>query len=315
MNDKKAFDVPILLIVFNRTDTTERLLQALAEIRPARIFVSADGARTNRAGEAELCEQVRALIESKINWPCEVRKKFNDRNLGCRAAVSSAIDWFFSEVEEGIILEDDTLPDPSFFPYCRELLERYREDERVHMISGDNFQEGARRSEDSYYFSNFAHIWGWATWRRAWRDYDVNTAAWPEFLQSGRLKNFVQSFRGRVFWESFLEGVHTKRADTWDAQWAFTAWLHDRVCILPAVNLISNIGFGDMATHTTHDSPFANLPRHELEFPLRHPAQIQVHAEADRFTEERMFRAGLKSILKFFWSRVPPGSRSFRGIT
>ena len=159
---------PVALLIFNRPDTTERVFNAVAKARPSKLLVVADGPRDSRPGEAARCEQTRAIIK-RVDWDCEVITNFADRNMGCKLRVSSGIDWIFEQVEEAIILEDDCLPDPSFFRFCDEMLERYRDNERVGMVSGGNLQFGRHRGTGSYYFSKYTHIWGWASWRRAWK--------------------------------------------------------------------------------------------------------------------------------------------------
>src|SRR5687767_13684909 len=163
---------PVALLVFNRPQATARVFEAVARARPPRLLVVADGPRADRPDDGELCHQTRAIIE-RVDWPCEVMKDYSDTNLGCRKRVSSGLDWVFSNVADAIILEDDCLPEPSFFPFCEELLERYRDDERVAMIRAGNFLEGRRVASTSYYFSRWFHIWGWATWARAWKHNDV----------------------------------------------------------------------------------------------------------------------------------------------
>src|SRR5512139_3287315 len=168
---------PVAFIIFNRPDTAERVFAEIAKARPPKLLVVADGPRANRSGEAEKCAATRAIID-RVDWDCEVLTNFSDTNLGCKNRVSSGIDWVFEQVPEAIILEDDCLPHPTFFRFCEELLERYRDDERIGMISGDNFQLGQKRTDASYYFSRYNHIWGWASWRRAWRHYDREASAW-----------------------------------------------------------------------------------------------------------------------------------------
>ena len=158
---------PVLFLIFNRPELTEKVFQKIQDAQPKYLFVAADGPRDNKYGEKDLCEKTRAVVLENITWECEVKTLFRTENLGCRTAVSSAINWFFENVEEGIILEDDTVPDNSFFSYCQALLEKYRNHEQIMMITGDNFQDGIKRGNGSYYFSRYVHIWGWASWRRA----------------------------------------------------------------------------------------------------------------------------------------------------
>jgi hypothetical protein len=286
---------PILFLVFNRPDTTERVFEAIRAARPPRLYVAADGARPNRDGEAQLCVETRRMATA-VDWPCEVKTLFRDTNLGCKQAVAQALDWYFAAEAEGIVLEDDCLPDPTFFEFCDQLLERYRDNEKVALISGDNFQFGRLHGDASYYFSRYAHIWGWASWRRAWRHYDRNATGWPQFRDRGGLTQALQS-RSREIrrWREILNAVHAGKIDTWDYQVNLMMWIHDMVSVLPQKNLIRNIGFGAAATHTTGASIFADMQTHAIEFPLRHPATVETSAAADNHTADQMFLTSLPS--------------------
>lgn len=284
---------PVAFIIFNRPDTTERVFAEIAKARPSKLLVVADGPRENRAGEAEKCAASRAIID-RVDWDCEVLTNYSDRNLGCKLRVSSGIDWVFEQVEEAIILEDDCVPDPTFFRYCQELLDHYRHDQRIGLISGDNFQFGRRRNDDSYYFSKYVHIWGWATWRARWAgSYDVAMAKWPRIRDEGWLMDIVGNEREAVFWHNIFERVYRGEIDTWDYQWVFANWVEGRSTVLPATNLITNIGFDANATHTTGDSELANLPSHALTFPLKHPVGFIRNTQADAFSETKCFQIPL----------------------
>lgn len=285
---------PVLFVVFNRPEVTERVFQSIREARPPRLYVAADGPRPSRHGELDRCKEVRRIATS-IDWPCRVTTLLRDSNLGCKRAVSSAITWFFEYEAEGIILEDDCLPSPDFFRYCDELLERYREDERVMCISGDNFISDHWQPETSYYFSRYAHIWGWATWARAWRHYQVDVARQGEpSIESVLGKALSDSSRARRYWTSVLRRVAEGRIDTWDYQWAYTLLRRGGLSCMPRVNLISNIGFGADATHTVNrHSKAANLPHAGLSDQLSHPAHVHRTEMADTWTESNVFGLGL----------------------
>lgn len=283
----------VLFLVFNRPEPTARVFAAIRAARPPRLYVAADGARVGRAGEAERCEATRR-VATAVDWPCQVRYLFREQNLGCRRAVSQAIDWFFSNEEEGIILEDDCLPQATFFEFCDQMLERYRDDDRIAIVSGDNFQFGRTYGESSYYFSRYAHIWGWATWRRFWRHYDCDLGVWPEYRNTGGLSRVRGlSFMEVRHWAKNFDAVAAGRIDTWDFQLQFAMWYRGMVSILPQRNLIQNIGFGGDATHTTADSKFANMSIQALEFPLTHPNSVTTCAPADKCTSETMFYRSL----------------------
>jgi hypothetical protein len=220
-----------------------------------------------------------------------VQQEFSDTNLGCRRRVATGIDWIFQQVEEAIILEDDCLPHPSFFRFCQELLERYRDDRRVGMISGDNFQFGATPSNDSYYFSRYFHVWGWATWRDRWQgSYDQAMGKWPQVKEQPWLSELLEDPAERREWLKNFDMVHSGRLDTWDYQWVFANWLKGRLCVLPSVNLVSNVGFDEEATHTKFAGALANLASREMEFPLKHPGEVVRDEEADARSRHRSTR-------------------------
>jgi len=291
MSDWKL-NTPVAFIVFNRPDVTERVFAEIAKAKPPKLLVVADGPRSNRPGETEKCAATRAII-GKVDWDCEVLTNFSDVNLGCKRRVASGIDWVFEQVPEAIILEDDCLPHPTFFRFCEELLERYRDDERVAMISGDNFQFGQQRTNASYYFSRYNHIWGWASWRRAWQYYDSKAGVWPILRDGGWLEVLIRDRSERKYWTKVFDAVHQNRIDTWDYQWALASWSRGMVSIMPNVNLISNIGFGGDATHTHGASIFASMEVENMDFPLRHPEIVLPHPDADAYTSRRMFTVSL----------------------
>ena len=267
-------NTPVAFIIFNRPDTAERVFAEIAKAKPPKLLVIGDGPRANRPGEAEKVAAARAII-SQVDWDCEVLTNFSDVNLGCKLRPASGIDWVFEQVEEAIILEDDCLPDPTFFRFCQELLERYRHDQRIAMISGDNFQFGLRRNDDSYYFSKYVHIWGWATWRDRWQSsYDVDLKKWPAIRDGGWLEDMLGNKKEVANWTGVFESTFRGEIDAWDYQWLFASLLEGRINVMPNVNLISNIGFGADATHTTNVSALSNIRIEEMQFPLRHPQGI-----------------------------------------
>lgn len=279
---------PVAFIIFNRPDTTERVFAEIAKAKPPKLLVVADGPRANRPDEAEKCAVTRDIIK-RVDWDCEVLTNFSDVNFGCKKRVSSGIDWVFEQVPEAIILEDDCLPHPTFFRFCEELLERYRDDTRVMAISGDNFQCGQKRGDNSYYFSRYNHVWGWASWRRAWQHYDVNMQEWPVIRDGKWLAGVLDDERQQHYWTNIFEQVHGGLIDTWDYQWTFACWVQNGLTVLPQTNLISNIGFGKDATHTQAMSIFAELPVEEMGFPLVHPHCMLRDTVADAFTNKNNF--------------------------
>lgn len=272
----------VALFVFNRPALTAQVLAAIAAARPARLLVVGDGPRADQPDDAELVRTTRALVE-RVDWPCEVLTCYSDHNLGCGRRFATGLDWVFTNAEEAIILEDDCLPDLTFFRYCEELLERYRDDERVHMISGCSVMEPGRFGTYSYYFSRCYHIWGWATWSRAWKHYDYEMRTWPELRGTRWLEQHLRSKHAARISKLLFDEVYSGRLDQWDFQWAFSGWTRNAVSASPAVNLVRNIGFGDTATHLQDPHhPRAGLVAHPMEFPLKHPAVVEVLEEADR---------------------------------
>lgn len=282
---------PVALFVFNRPETTARVIEAIRAAAPPLLLVVADGPRPGNPSDEASCREVRALID-RTDWPCPVRTNYADENLGCRVRIASGIDWVFDEVPEAILFEDDTLPDPTFFRYAGELLERYREDDRVISISGNNFQRGRLRGRASYYFSRYPHIWGWATWRRAWSRYDRDLTRWPDLRAEGWLRNVLRDPIEIDYWTGIFDRVARGEIDAWSYAWLFTCWAEGWIAALPNRNLVSNIGFGSAATHTTGDSDIGMLQTYPMEFPLVHPQHMTAHAEADAFTGRTVFREG-----------------------
>jgi hypothetical protein len=283
---QSQFDVPVLFLVFSRPDTTKQVFEAIRAQRPSRLYVAADGPRQSRPGESALCEETRK-VATAVDWPCELKTLFRDSNMGCRNAVSSAITWFFENEPEGMILEDDCLPSQDFFRFCRDLLSRYRDDEKVMHIAGINFQFGVRRGEASYYFSRIPHIWGWASWRRAWRLYDVEMKGLPDFIASGAMKDVFP--RRERSWQGFLgefQATSQGKINTWDYQWGFTLCKEGGLSIIPNVNLVSNIG----SAATTHemDTRTLHLPFGELG-EIIHPNSMTPDLDADETTCKMMF--------------------------
>jgi len=292
---RAKFTTPILFIIFNRPDTAEKVFNEIKKIKPKKLFVSADGPRENKPGEKEKCLATRKIID-QVDWECEVYKKYSDVNLGCKLGVSSGIDWFFKNVEQGIILEDDCLPAQSFFKFCEELLEKYKNNEKIMMISGDNFQNSRQRGDGSYYFSKFSHIWGWATWRRAWEHYSVNMEGYPKFKQDKKINAIWSKEYIRKYWLDTFDQAYENKIDTWDYQWAFSIWKMDGLCVIPNYNLISNIGFRDDATHTKSANKLANQKIQSMDI-IKHPFKIEQNKKADNYYSKIFKKSLFKKIL------------------
>lgn len=288
MSNLNILNTPVLLTIFRRPDTTQAVLDRLSQVRPRTLLVAADGPRNHRPGEADLCEATRKLID-KITWCDDIRTTYSDMNMGLRRRMASAITWAFENFEEAIILEDDCVPDPSFFRFCHELLEQYRNDNRIMAISGDNFQTEVRCPDSSYYFSRYPHCWGWATWRRAWRLYDDDMKLWPLIRDGSWLHDILQDTRAVQWWRNTLESVAQERIDSWATRWTFACWVNSGLTVLPNVNLVRNIGFNSRGTNTVDEYDPFSRPVATMTFPLRQPPMIVRDAMADTLTERRVF--------------------------
>jgi hypothetical protein len=278
----EALQTPVALFIFKRPHTTALVFNAISKVRPAKLLLIADGPRQDREGEAEACRQVLDIV-ARVDWPCEVFKNFSQRNLGCGERMISGLNWVFSLVEEAIVLEDDCLPDLSFFTFCQELLERYRGDHRIAYISGDNLAGKHKKLANSYYYSQIAMIWGWATWRPEWLRYDRHLSDWPEIKKQRILEEIFDEPRTVRYWTRVFEAMHAGSGpDTWDFQWLYTALINNSLAIVPAVNLVTNLGFGDGATHTLQEDRSGMIPASSMEFPLRHPPSFNPLRSLDR---------------------------------
>ena len=292
-----TFAEPVLVIAFNRPDHLSVLMDRLREVQPTQLFIAVDGPRPHKAGELERVQACRDL-STTVDWPCDVQTNFQNDNLGCGLGVSTAISWFFDNVDRGVILEDDIIPDPSFFPYCEELLDRYENDERVFAISGCNFVPAEHQShpELPYRFSQVPHIWGWATWRRSWAKHRLDIAGWREVLPVKTLWSRVgHSIPSTVYWTSTFELLARKEVDTWDGQLVLAAMAEDAWTATSNVNLIENIGFNEQATHTTVDrqelQPVESIRLPMAEVPVEHDSR------ADVWTRHHHFQATWRGML------------------
>jgi hypothetical protein len=237
---QESLETPVIFLIFKRPELTEKVFGQIRAAKPRKLFVVADGPRNEK--EKSLCEQARAVTE-KVDWDCEVRRNYAESNLGCCFRVSSGISWAFEFVETAIILEDDCIPDPTFFSYCRELLNLYRDDTRIMAISGNNFQFGRQVNNYSYYFSRYNHCWGWATWQRAWKLFDVDMKLWPQIRDNGKLHNVLDTENEIRYWTKIYDMVSSNVINSWAYRWTFACWIQNGLTILPNQNLVSNVGF------------------------------------------------------------------------
>lgn len=295
-------NTPILFIIFNRPAQTKRVFESIKKAKPKEFYIAADGPRINNKNDTINCKLSREVVKN-IDWDCNVHYLFRDKNLGCKLAVTSAINWFFKNIEEGIILEDDCLPNESFFNFSSLLLEKYRNDNEIMHIGGANFQSKKLDCNESYYFSRITHIWGWATWRRAWEKYDI---LMNDFT-SKKLKNIFIDYKFNLssfsyFFNAFSK-VKKNKIDTWDYQWTYTVWKENGLAIIPVENLVSNIGFDSNSTHTVEGGGiYGNLKTKKIEN-IIHPLTKIINLSADAYTFNKWYikRSILKRILDLIY--------------
>lgn len=314
-------NTPVLFLIFNRPEYTKRVYEEIRKARPTKLFVAADGPRRERPGEAELCQEAREIIKT-IDWPCQVETLFREKNLGCKLAVSGGISWFFEQVEEGIILEDDCLPDQSFFQFSTLMLERYRDNPKVGMISGTNFLSLSELEEidpggSRYYFIRPTYIWGWATWKRAWAKYDLAMTSWPKLKEERYLNEVFENPNTRGFFNDYFDMAYDGRAKTWDIQWFFSSLVNDMLSIVPPRNLITNIG--NLGSHNEKETVLNNRKRYSISISeLNHPKEVVpdlnfenktlIHTGAALFSLRRLAvkfleLIGLKGLVRWLYHR------------
>jgi len=295
----------VLFLTFNRLDTTQKVFEQIKIAQPPRLYLASDGPRQSKSGESEQVQEVRKWILDNIDWDCEVKTLFRDENLGCGKAVSSAITWFFEQEEDGIILEDDCLPNQSFFKFCQEMLDKYKDDNRIMHMCGCNLQFGQKRGDGSYYFSKIAGCWGWASWRKTWQLYDYEMKTLDKFIQSNYIQNIYENKVVQDFWIENFELTKNGIIKTWDYQMVYAMFLNNGLSIIPNTNLIKNIGFIENSTHTGDlESPCANLQTFDLAEEIIHPEFVLYSKDADDYIYEEIFKISLKSIKNKSFGRI-----------
>lgn len=284
LTTNKKFETAVLLLVFNRLDTTKLVFETIKQVKPPKLYIASDGARQNNDSEKQLVQEIRDWLVGQIDWKCEVKTLFREQNLGLKIAVSSAIDWFFENEEMGIIMEDDCLPSQSFFWFCQELLIKYKNDLRIWHISGNVVKtEHIHHNENSYFFGGiYGYIWGWATWRDRWKHYDVTMKEFPEFIKKEYVNDLYND--DKIIKSMFNELEKTyKGLNSWAHAWSFTRFKNNGLTINPIINMIRNIGFGNKSTHTHSKKDFrADLKHEDINFPLKHPVFILRDAHYER---------------------------------
>lgn len=293
---------PVALLIFNRPDTTKQVFAAIRQAQPETLLVVADGPRPDRVGEADACARARAIIE-QVDWPCRVLKNYSNVNMGCKERVSSGLEWVFKEVEEAIILEDDCLPHPDFFPFCEKMLEKYRDDERIMMIGGTNYLLDQLKIPESYCFSRYFAIWGWASWRRAWKQYDITMKDWKRFKTEGQLKSFYSQGFMEKHVSSMMELAYYNRTNTWDIQWFYSCLFNNGLSIIPRVNLISNIGL--VGTHTSGDVSNNCFPVFALDtLDIKHPQYVFPDYAYDDTFFRRKIKKTVGTVVRLFFRKL-----------
>ena len=292
-----GLETPVLLIAFNRPVETAQVIATLREVKARKIYFAVDGPRVQRHTDLQLITETQKLV-SHFDWVCDVQTRFMDTNLGCGLGVSSAISWAFTNEEQLIILEDDIVPSLTFFRFCEELLEMHKDNDRVFSISGSNFvPESELSSSESYRFSNFPHVWGWATWKRSWNTYDLDISGWRSSIKKDEFKS---KFQGSVIsfflWSLILDRISRKEIDTWDYQLCLAQWRNQALSIISNKNLTKNIGFTSGATHTT-ESPRYIIESTDMQFPLTHP-DISLAKDQDLWTLQHAHDGNLIGIFR-----------------
>ena len=280
-------NTPVLLMLFNRVDTTQKVFESLRLAKPAKLFIAANGPRPDNPADIKSCEAVKSIFKN-IDWPCEVHTRYPEVNIGMQRHWWTALDWFFENVESGIVLEDDCIPHVSFFDYCEDILERYKNDERIMHVNGSNFQYGIKRGNDSFYFSKYPHVWGWATWRRAWQKYDKEFSTFSQFEKSDKPDKLFNSKKEEKYWMNFFKQIYLKKHDGSDTKWLYTVWNWGPVCITPNVNMITNIGFGLSAGHTVVKERALGQESFDIG-KITYPSEVLIDKEADNYTFNNNF--------------------------
>ncbi len=282
-------ETPVVLFVFNRPELTARSFECIRSVQPLELFIIADGPRVGNNLDIELCSVVRKIVQN-IDWKCKKHFVYAESNLGLKKRVSSGLNYVFEKVDKAIILEDDCIPHEDFFNFCDELLGKYENDDRISVITGNNFQRGNWRGEGSYYFSKYNHCWGWATWKRAWDFYDGELSFWPTWKLSGDWKKLFLNNSEMKYWEAIFDDVYRGGRNSWAYPWTASVWKRNGLTATPNINLVTNIGFDERSTHTTSKNVwYAHLPSRSIGS-LVHPKSVEVCIDADRFTFTSVFR-------------------------
>jgi len=294
-------NTPVAFLIFNRPDTTDQVFEAIRAAKPPKLLIVADGPRPAVAGEVDRCKAARSVIE-RVDWPCEVLTCMSDFNLGCKERITTGLDWVFDQVEEVIILEDDCLPHPDFFRFCEEMLDRYRHDQRVMMITGTNYLLDKLAIEESYCFSRYFTIWGWAAWRRSWSKYDPTMSGWNQLRDQHQLRSLYSQDYMCKYASKMVDADYLDKINTWDTQWFYSCLFNNGLCIVPRVNLISNIGI--QGAHSAKVSSNHNFPVFGMNVgDLKHPQLVMPNRLYDHDFFETKFKKNFLTRLNRFFNR------------
>lgn len=297
LNDYEGpFLTPILIVFWRRPQPVMRLIARIKPLQPATLFLACDGPREGNEDEALQVTRSRHQVEDAIDWPCSIQKRYSDINRGVKYGPYEAIEWFFASVDHGIIFEDDCLPETSFLPFCAAMLERFRDDERIWQVTGNNFVPSSVSSSSSYFFSMYPSTWGWASWRRCWRLYDIKMSSWREVRDSGLLVNAFETGQELDYWTTIWNNlVDYNYPLAWDYQWIYACIINRGLCIVPRSNLVSNIGFGSDGTNClSAANSLANLPTVPIDF-IHHPQLLLPNRSYDRAMQAVIRAADVKS--------------------
>lgn len=270
---------PIVIFIYKRSDNLERVITGVRKAKPEELYIISDGPKNKL--ELDQIKKTRVQLETLINWPCKVHKNYAENNLGLKERFSTGIDWVFRTTDRAIFIEDDCIADSTFFNFCDELLERYKDDERIMTISGNNFQFDNQKYKDSYYFSRYPHVWGWATWKRAWEKYDKDISDWPTHRPTSWLRDVTNGFIISKFWKYIFDRLYEDKINTWDYQLTFASFKNHGLNIIPNVNLVTNVGYGTDSTNIKKRNKTIGILSSPIKFPLVHPKKFETDDIAD----------------------------------
>ncbi len=301
----------VLFIIFNRPEQAFRVFNAIRRAKPKRIYIAADAPRKSVESDAMLCASCRSVIEL-VDWDCEVKTLFPEENLGSHTAIPNAIDWFFRHEEQGMVLEDDCLPNSGYFYFCDMLLDRYKNNSKVWWINGSNLGMNAGARKADYGFTMYPISWGWASWRRAWRKFDRGMGSYKGSASVKELSYLSgKPYIYKLYWMSVFR--YAKKIPNWDYRWIYTCWRHEVISCVPSVNLISNIGFGGDATHPTkNNDPLANIQLVEFNECIKHPSVVRRSSEIDSYFDQNLYEIGPIRIIKMTVISVFPFIKNIR---